>query len=198
MAKAETKLQVKTKENASERRGTPKARGPLRTLRRGIDRFWQDFEIDQFLKDFQLDFSRPSFRRSTIDAEPFWRHDRTWGATPAVDIVEGDTAYTVKADLPGFEKKSIEVKVVDGNLTIGGEKQEAKENKNAQYYLRERLFGSFERTFRIPESVDTDKIEASFEKGELTVILPKKPKTQKLAKKISVKSTRAAGGTAAA
>jgi HSP20 family protein len=179
MAEAGTKLQVKTEENASERPGTLKARRPFQTLRRGID---------QFLEDFQLDFLRSAFRRSVFDVEPFWQHDRTRGATPAVDIVEKDTAYEVTADLPGLEKKSIEVKVVKGNLTIKGGKQEIKEEQKKDYYLRERLFGSFERSFRIPESVDTDKIEASFKQGELTVTLPKKPEAQKPAKKINVKN----------
>ena len=120
MAEAGTKLQVKTEENASERPGTLKARRPFQTLRRGID---------QFLEDFQLDFLRSAFRRSVFDVEPFWQHDRTRGATPAVDIVEKDTAYEVTADLPGLEKKSIEVKVVKGNLTIKGGKQEIKEEQ---------------------------------------------------------------------
>jgi HSP20 family protein len=179
MAEAETKLQVKTEENASERPGTLKARRPFKTLRRGID---------QFLEDFELDFLRSPRRRSLFDVEPFWQHDRTSGAIPAVDIVEKDTAYEVTVDLPRLEKKNIEVKIVKGNLTIKGEKQEGKEEKKKDYHLRERLIGSFERSFRIPESVDAEKIEASFKKGELTVILPKKPEAQKRAKKINVKS----------
>jgi HSP20 family protein len=171
MAKDTTKLQVKREENACKRTGALKARGLLQTLRRGID---------QFLEDFELDF-RPSSRRSVFDVER--RQDRTWDATPAVDILEKDTAYEVTADLPGLQKKNIEVTVVNGNLIIKGEKQDQKEEKKADYYLRERLFGSFERSFRIPEDVDTDKIEASFKKEVLTVILPKKPTTQKASKK---------------
>ena len=171
MAKDTTKLQVKTEQSACKRTGALKARGPLQTLRRGID---------QFLEDFELDF-RPSSRRSVFDVER--RQDRTWDATPAVDILEKDTAYEITADLPGLQKKNIEVTVVNGNLIIKGEKQDQKEEKKADYYLRERLFGSFERSFRIPEDVDTDKIEASFKKGVLTVILPKKPTTQKASKK---------------
>jgi HSP20 family protein len=163
MAKAETKLKVKTEETASEQQGTLKARRPLQIVRRGIDRF---------LEDFQLDFLRS--RRSIFDVEPVWQHDRTRGASPAVDIVEKDTAYEVTVDLPGLGKQNIEVKVVKGNLTIKGEKDEIKEEQKKDYYLGERLFGSFERSFRIPENVDTDKIEASFSQGELTVTLPKK------------------------
>jgi HSP20 family protein len=169
MAKsATTKLQVKTEDTPSERTSTLKARGPLQTLRRGFD---------QFLDDFELDFWRPS-SRSGFDVERA-RQTPDWGAIPAVDIVQRDTAYEVTADLPGLQKKNIEVTVVDGNLIIKCEKQDQKEEVKSNYYLRERLFGSFERSFRIPEDVDTDKIEASFKKGVLTVILSKNPRAQK-------------------
>jgi len=80
------------------------------------------------------------------------------------------------------------VKVVNGNLTIKGEKQEEKEEKKKDYYLQERHFGSFERRFQLPEGVDADKIEASFKKGVLTVTLPKKLEAQKPEKKIDVKA----------
>jgi HSP20 family protein len=80
------------------------------------------------------------------------------------------------------------VKVTNGNLTIKGEKQEEKEEKKKDYYLHERHFGSFERSFDVPEGVDADKIEANFKKGVLTVTLPKKPEAQKPAKKIEVKA----------
>jgi HSP20 family protein len=75
---------------------------------------------------------------------------------------------------------------VNGNLTIKGEKQGEKEEQKKDYYLRERLFGSFQRSFQIPEGVDTDKIEASFKKGVLTVTLPKTPEAQRSAKRINL------------
>ena len=92
------------------------------------------------------------------------------------------------AELPGMDEKNLEVKVADGNLIIKGEKQEEKEEKKKDYYMRERSFGSFERRFELPEGVDADKIEASFKKGVLTLTLPKKPEAQKPAKKIEVKA----------
>jgi len=73
-------------------------------------------------------------------------------------------------------------------MTIKGEKQEEKEEKKKDYYLHERSFGSFQRSFELPESVDPDNIEASFKKGVLTVTLPKKLEAQKLTKKIEVKA----------
>ena len=109
-------------------------------------------------------------------------------AAPAVDIAESEKGYEITVELPGMDEKNVEVKVSNGNLTIRGEKQEEKEEKKKDYYLHERHFGSFERSFEIPEGVDADKIEANFKKGVLTVALPKKPEAQKPTKKIEVKA----------
>jgi len=102
--------------------------------------------------------------------------------------VFGPGIYEITAKLPGMDEKNIEVKVADGVLTIKGEKREEKEEKQKDYYLQERSFGSFERSFEVPETVETDKIEASFRKGVLTLTLPKKAEAQKPAKKIEVKT----------
>jgi HSP20 family protein len=112
----------------------------------------------------------------------------TWAATPAVDVVESEKAYEVTAELPGMDEKNIEVKLSNGNLTIRGEKQEEKEEKKKDYYLQERHFGSFERSFQVPEGVDANKIEAIFTKGVLKVTLPKKAEAQKPEKKIEIKT----------
>ena len=120
--------------------------------------------------------------------EPLFQREVTWPTMPAVDVVESEKAYEITADLPGMDEKNIEVKVTDGCLTIKGEKQEEKEQKKKDYYLQERHFGSFERSFNVPETVNLDKIEATFKKGVLTVTLPKKAEAQKPAKKIEVKA----------
>lgn len=78
--------------------------------------------------------------------------------------------------------------MASGVLTIKGEKREDKEEKNKDYYVRERSFGSFQRAFQVPDGVDADKIEASFKNGVLTVTLPKSAEAQKTAKKIDVKA----------
>jgi HSP20 family protein len=155
---------------------TPQAWNPFQNLREEIDRLFDDFGLGQPL------------RRSLSAAEPLFRRGLTRATLPAVDVVESEKAYEITAELPGMDDKNIEVKVADGRLTIKGEKQEEKEEKEKDYYLHERRFGSFERSFDVPESVDTDKIEASFKKGVLTVTLPKKPEAQKPAKKIEVKT----------
>ncbi|MGE5162786.1 MAG: Hsp20/alpha crystallin family protein [Sphingobacteriales bacterium] len=140
-------------------------------------------QINRLFDDFGQGLWQP-FRRSWLTAEPLWRR----AATPAVDITESDKAYDVTVELPGMDEKNIEVKVTKGSLTIKGEKQEEKEEKKKDYYLHERHFGSFERSFPMPDGADVDKIEASFKKGVLTVTLPKKPEAQKSAKKIEVKA----------
>jgi HSP20 family protein len=80
------------------------------------------------------------------------------------------------------------VKLAQGGLTIKGERQEEREEKQKDYYLHERHIGSFERHFALPEGVDSDKIEASFKNGVLTVRLPKKAEAIKPEKKIEIKT----------
>ncbi len=180
MAETATKLPVKTEEKKPQDKATAlQAWQPFESLRREVDRLFEDFDRG---------FWRSPFRRPMFDLEPFWQRGLAWGAAPAVDIVEKDTAYEVTAELPGLDEKNIEIRLTKGMLTIKGEKKEEKEEKKKGYHLQERHFGSFERSFRVPEGVDPDKIEASFKKGVLTVTLPKKPEAQKPAKKIEVKA----------
>jgi HSP20 family protein len=149
---------------------------PMETLRREVDRLFEDFRVPGLWRPRRGLFDEPSFRRSMSAS-----------MSPAVDIVEKDKGYEVTADIPGFDEKNIEVKVVNGSLSIKGERKSEKEEKKKDYYLSEREFGSFERTFPIPEGVDREKIEASVKKGVLTVTLPKTPDACKPAKKIEVK-----------
>lgn len=182
MAQTATKVPVKTEAKKIDEKTEGSALQewrPFESLRH---------EIDRLFDDFGQGFGRSPFRRSLVDLEPHWARNLTWGAAPAIDIIEKDETYEVTAELPGMDEKNIEVKVANGGLTIRGEKKEEKEEKEKDYYLSERRYGSFERYFRVPEGVDTDKIEASFKKGVLTVTLPKKPEAQKPEKKIDVKA----------
>ena len=178
MKSAESKVPVAK----GDKPGTPSSAmqmlRPFENLRHEVDRLFDDFYTS-------LPF-RPPFRRPAFDVEPFWA-PQSWVTVPAVDFVEHDDAFEMTADLPGLDEKSIELKVANGVLTIKGEKTEDKEEKKGDFHLRERRVGSFERSFRIPETVDTDKIEASFKQGVLTVKMPKTPDAQKSAKKIEVK-----------
>jgi HSP20 family protein len=178
MAETVTKLPIK-QEKASAAPSVMQAWQPFESLRQ---------EIDRLFNDFGQGFFQP-FRRPLFSTEPFLRPELKSLTTPAVDIVDSEKAYEITAEVPGMDEKNIEVKVANGTLTIKGEKQEEKEEeKKKDYYLQERNFGSFERSFSVPEGVDADKIEASFKKGVLTVTLPKKPEAQKPAKKIEVKA----------
>lgn len=170
MAEAETKVPVK-KETKDISPGVFEWH-PFETLRRQIDRLFEDLP----------------FRRSAYGFEPFERFATGWAHAPAVDLVEKDKEYEITAELPGMDDKNIEVKLSEGALTISGEKKEEREEKEKGYYLSERRYGAFRRAFRVPEGVDADKIEASFEKGLLTIRLPKTPEAQKAEKKIAIKS----------
>ncbi len=178
MAEAATKLPLKTEDNQTQRTSAPQLWRPFETLRREIDRLFDDFDPG---------FWRSPFR-SMFGPQPFWRRELSWTAAPAVDISESDKAYEVAAELPGMDEKNVEVTLSNGNLIIKGEKREEREEKKKDYYLSERQFGAFERRFPVPDDVDTDKIEASFKRGVLTVTLPKRPEAQKPEKKINIRA----------
>jgi HSP20 family protein len=109
----------------------------------------------------------------------------TW--MPALDVREADDRYEVTVDLPGLEPKDVNVTFEDGMLTISGKRQFESEDKGDTWHRLERGFGTFARSIRLPQTADTEKIEAAFDKGVLTVTVPKteqaKPKTIKVQSK---------------
>ena len=101
---------------------------------------------------------------------------------PSVDIEEDDDKYRIRADLPGVDKKDIEVKLENGVLSIRGEKQVEKETgKDSKHHRRERFYGTFARSFTLPDAVKADAVDASYKDGVLTLQIPKmeqaKPKS---------------------
>ena len=176
MVESVTKMPVKSEAKETDR--APGEWRPLANLRREIDRLFDDVHLGGW--------PRP-LARTLFDVEPFWRGMTGFGTVPVVDIAEKDKEYEITAELPGLDEKNVEVKFADGFLTIKGEKREEKEEKKKDYYLSERRFGSFQRSFQVPESVDADKIVANFKNGVLTVTLPKSPEAQKKEKKIAIK-----------
>jgi HSP20 family protein len=92
---------------------------------------------------------------------------------PRVETAETDAAYEVTAELPGVEEKDIKVSVEDDVLTISGEKKAEREEKKKDYVMSERSYGSFKRSFTLPDNVAVDKVAARFDKGVLRVTLPK-------------------------
>ena len=108
------------------------------------------------------------------------------GWIPSVDLVDADGEFTLTAELPGVEPDDVEVDVEGGVLTIKGEKKEERKEETKTRRLVERSYGSFERTFNLPRSVDPEKVKAQFENGVLTVHLPKREEA--MGRKIEIKS----------
>jgi HSP20 family protein len=121
-------------------------------LRSEMDRLWDDY-------------FGPG-RRALQPLEEAW--------LPAVDVAESPDKITVKAEIPGMEAKDIEISMVGDTLTIKGEKKAEREEKEENYHLVERSYGSFSRAMKLPATVEADKVEATYKNGVLTVILPKK------------------------
>ena len=106
---------------------------------------------------------------------------------PAVNTREGDDAYYIEVDLPGVKKEDINIDVHDNILTVNGERKLEEERKDDEFYRVESLYGKFERSFTLPEDVDSDKIEAKDENGVLLITIPKAQQVDKAPKKIEIK-----------
>jgi HSP20 family protein len=138
--------------------------------RRGLlSRPERDF-FDRFFEDF------------TLPSLPF--EDNEW--LPAFDVSETDKELIVKADVPGMDKKDINITVSDGMLTIKGEKKHEEKEENEHYHRVERRYGVFSRTMRLPQEVEADKVDASYKDGVLSIRLPKSEDTEP--KKIEIKT----------
>lgn len=177
MAKTATKFPAPPKKKETPLPSHSCELQPLDRLREGIDHLFEDFRRGTW---------QNPFLRKSFDLEPFWQRELSWGGVPAVNIAEKDDALEITAELPGMEEKDIDVQFSDGTLVITGEKKEEKEEKKKGYYLSERHFGAFHRSFRMPESVDADSIDAQFKNGVLTVSLPKSAEAKKRERKIKV------------
>lgn len=97
-----------------------------------------------------------------------------YGLTPAADVVETEAAYKVVVDLPGHDPKAIQIQVQDDVLTIQSERKLVEPGKDETVHRSERLGGTSFRSFSLPSSVDSAKVEAAYENGVLTVVLPKR------------------------
>ena len=144
--------------------------------------------MDRLFDRFAGGFGFPSLRRM-FDMEPAGRPASSFTfSVPAIDMSEDEKAYKISAELPGLDAKDVDVSVSGNMLVLKGEKRQEREEKDKNYYLSERAFGSFQRSFELPASIDRDKVAADFSKGVLTITLPKTPEAQKQQKKIEVKS----------
>jgi len=144
-------------------RGIAAPANPFMSLQREIDRLFDDFTC-----------GFPAFGNGKSDL------------LPSMDVTETDKQIEITAELPGLEEKDVQINVADNLLTIRGEKKAEKEEKDKDYRLIERSYGSFERTLELPDGVNADAIQASIAKGVLTVTVPKPAPAQ--SKKIDVKA----------
>ena len=155
-----------------ERRLAPFARGgdhPFEMFQREMSRMFDDF-------------FRGAPTRFTGAEAPFG------GPMPRVDVSETDNEYEVKAELPGLEESDVNLQLANNVLSIRGEKKAEREEKDKNYYLSERSFGSFQRSIPLPTDVEEDQVQASFKSGVLTVRLPKTERAKSQARRIEIKS----------
>jgi HSP20 family protein len=106
--------------------------------------------------------------------------------TPSADISETNKAYLIKAEIPGINKEDIKVTLQDGMLTIQGERKMEKEEKDKKFHRIERSYGSFMRSFRVPDDTDASAVKADFKDGILNVTLNKSAKAKTKAINVSV------------
>ena len=145
-------------------RNVARSDNPFMSLQREIDRLFDDFTR-----------GLPAFTSGT-----------TAELMPSMDVTETDKQIEITAELPGLEEKDVQVNLADNVLTIRGEKKAEKEEKDKNYRLVERSYGSFVRSLQLPDGVDANAIKASIDKGVLKVTVPKPAPAQ--AKKIDVKA----------
>jgi HSP20 family protein len=96
---------------------------------------------------------------------------RRW--MPAMDLVETDESFVLRADLPGLSEEDIKIEFEDGTLTVSGDRKAEHESKNEGYYRVERAFGAFSRSLTLPQGIDPEAVTASFDRGVLEVRIPK-------------------------
>jgi len=129
---------------------------------------WNPFrELEDMQGRLNRLFGEPSFARTGENGMSFS------GWSPAVDVQETDKEYLIKADLPDVKKEDVKVELLDGTLTIEGERQQEKEEKGKTFHKIEREYGKFLRRFAMPSEVDASKVQADFKNGVLKVHLPK-------------------------
>jgi len=106
--------------------------------------------------------------------------------SPAVDVSETEKEFLVKAELPEVKKEDVKVSVEDGVLTIKGERKQEKEEKGKKYHRIERSYGSFLRSFTLPDDVDSTKVAAEFKEGVLNIRLPRTEKAKSKAVEVKI------------
>jgi HSP20 family protein len=145
---------------------------PFVSFRREVDRMFDDF------------FNNLGFGgRSLRPLIGGWQ-----GVTPTIDVAETDREMVVTAELPGLDQKDFEVTLAGDVLTIKGEKKAEQEQKDGDHYYMERRFGTFSRSVRLPFEVKDEKVDAKYDRGVLTIRVPKPVEAQQAVRRIEVKA----------
>ncbi len=139
---------------------------PVRSLLRSSDPFENLFTIQERINKVFNDLL-PS---SEVDSTSRW--------VPAIDVFEKEGNIEIELEAPGIKEEDLKIKIEDGMLIISGERKFEKEDKKENYYRMERSYGSFSRSFSLPDNIERDKIGAKYENGLLKITLPKKPESQ--------------------
>jgi HSP20 family protein len=143
--------------------------------------------FDDFRKEMDTMMERFFGNAETMASKTGFPSLMTAGAVkPAIDITENDEAITLTAELPGMSEEEVDLTITDGMLTLKGEKTVSHESKTGDSVVVERNYGSFHRSFPVPDRVDQDAIDAKFDKGVLKVVMPKKPGQDSKDRKIKI------------
>ena len=105
-----------------------------------------------------------------------------------VDVSEDDDKFEIAAEVPGVDEKDISLTIKDDRLTLKGEKKTERKEEKKNFYMKERSYGSFVRSFQLPDSVKADKVRAKFANGVVTIEMPKKPKSKTKEKRVPIQS----------
>ncbi|CAG4915627.1 unnamed protein product [Acidocella sp. C78] len=175
MSSTQVEPRPKTAEPERRHAGMPDFWRPFESLRREVNRLFEDFD----------GIPPRRARQAGFPFEPFWSRGPD---SPAVDVIEQEKAFVITAELPGLALKDVEIKATDDMLSISGEKRSTQETTAADYQLSERRYGRFERRFSLPGSADPARIEAQFANGVLTITLPKRPEAIRTERKIEIKA----------
>lgn len=133
--------------------------------------------------EFDTLFTRlvPSLRRLQLEGS-----GKKLDWAPSADISETDKEYLIRAELPAVNKEDVQVTLDDGMITIKGERKQHKDDKNEKFHRVESFYGSFERSFSLPDNVNADTIKCESKDGILTVHIPKTETPKQTAKQITV------------
>ena len=141
-------------------------------------RFKPNRELDNFQNTIQQYFNDFSSKESSFNTESF---------SPKIDISEKENQLIIDAEIPGVKKEDLKITLQDNILTIEGEKKNTSNEDERKYFRTERSYGSFKKSFNLPEDVDSEKVNAKFNNGVLSIVFNKVKEEAPVERVIEVK-----------